>query len=161
MTAEGRVMGRRFVLTLVIGISAGFSFAYILLTSAGVNRDVAWSVYRESSRDLDRHPIVNVVEHSSDEPVHRDEDRSVADELAKRVRVLCWVMTQPSNHQRKARHVKATWGKRCNKLLFMSTAEDSSLPAVKLPVHEGREYLWAKTKAAFRYVYEHHRRDAD
>ncbi|XP_045518152.1 glycoprotein-N-acetylgalactosamine 3-beta-galactosyltransferase 1-like isoform X4 [Pieris brassicae] len=159
--AEGRVMGRRFVLTLVIGISAGFSFAYILLTSAGFPRDVAWSSYRESARDLDRHPIVSVIEHGSEEPAHRDEDRTVADELAKKVRVLCWVMTQPSNHERKARHVKATWGKRCNKLLFMSTSEDSSLPTVKLPVHEGRDYLWAKTKAAFRYVYEHHRRDAD
>lgn len=38
---------------------------------------------------------------------------------------------------------------------------DSELPAVKLPIHEGRDHLWAKTKAAFRYVYEHHRRDAD
>ncbi|XP_049873060.1 glycoprotein-N-acetylgalactosamine 3-beta-galactosyltransferase 1-like isoform X2 [Pectinophora gossypiella] len=161
MTAEGRVMGRRFVLTLVIGISAGFSFAYILLTSTGFSRDVAISAYREAVRDLDRHPIASIVDHDKDEPAHKSEDRSVADELAKRVRVLCWVMTQPSSHRTKAAHVKATWGKRCNKIIFMSTAEDSSLPAVKLPVYEGRDYLWAKTKAAFRYVYEHHRRDAD
>ncbi|CAG0922075.1 unnamed protein product [Notodromas monacha] len=49
---------------------------------------------------------------------------SVADELSRRVRVLCWIMTQPENHQKKAIHVKATWGKRCNVLLFMSTADE-------------------------------------
>ncbi|GBP98247.1 Glycoprotein-N-acetylgalactosamine 3-beta-galactosyltransferase 1 [Eumeta japonica] len=116
---------------------------------------------RDSVRDLEKQPISLVADHGSSDPAHQHEDRSVADELAKRVRVLCWIMTQPSNHEKKAQHVKATWGKRCNKLIFMSTEEDSSLPTVKLPVHEGRDYLWAKTKEAFRYVYEHHRREAD
>jgi len=41
--------------------------------------------------------------------------------LAKEVRVLCWVMTSPSNIDKKAVHVKATWGKRCNILLFISS----------------------------------------
>lgn len=84
-------------------------------------------------------------------------------------------MTSPSNHLKKARHVKATWGKRCNTLLFMSTAEglyqyhisdfflinlfynlDKSLPSIALPVKEGREYLWGKTKEAFKYIYKHY-----
>ena len=30
-------------------------------------------------------------------------------------------MTTPQNHELKAQHVKATWGKRCNILFFVST----------------------------------------
>lgn len=39
---------------------------------------------------------------------------AVAAILYDKVRVLCWVMTSPANHDAKAKHVKATWGKRCN-----------------------------------------------
>ena len=70
-------------------------------------------------------------------------------------------MTSPANVKSKAQHVKATWGKRCNKLLFMSSKYDSSLPAVGLEIEEGRENLWGKTKEAFKYVYENHYDDAD
>ena len=85
----------------------------------------------------------------------------MAQELYKKVRVLCWVMTNPANHFIRAKHVKATWGKRCNKLVFMSTQADQELGAVALPVQEGRENLWAKTKEAFKYVLEHHQEEAD
>ena len=90
-----------------------------------------------------------------------EESDEVAKSLQKKVRVLCWVMTNPNNHQSKAKHVKATWGKRCNVLLFMSSTEDPSLPSVALPVKEGRDNLWAKTKEAFKYIYKKHYDDAD
>ncbi|XP_060660114.1 glycoprotein-N-acetylgalactosamine 3-beta-galactosyltransferase 1-like [Drosophila nasuta] len=92
---------------------------------------------------------------------HPYDDTTVADQLKKEVRILCWVMTNPNNHKKKARHVKKTWGKRCNILLFMSSGEDDELPTVKLDVGEGRENLWRKVKEAFKYVYAHHYNDAD
>jgi hypothetical protein len=88
-------------------------------------------------------------------------DTKLADQLFNEVRVLCWVMTGPENHQTKAIHIKNTWGKRCNKLLFMSSQSDSDLPAIALPVEEGRNNLWDKTKSAFQYIYRNHLDDAE
>ena len=90
-----------------------------------------------------------------------DEKTALAGELRQQVRVLCWVMTSPQTVSSKAQHVKATWGSRCNVLLFMSSEPDSRLPAVGLSVPEGHDNLWGKTRAAFAYIHRHHRDDAD
>ncbi|XP_064648226.1 glycoprotein-N-acetylgalactosamine 3-beta-galactosyltransferase 1-like isoform X2 [Lineus longissimus] len=85
----------------------------------------------------------------------REED-IVAKILYNKVRVLCWTMTNPSNYKTKAVHIKATWAKRCNKHIFMSSTYDPNLPTVKLDIQEGRNNLWGKTKAAFKYIYDKH-----
>ena len=41
--------------------------------------------------------------------------------LHQEVRIVCWIMTYPDNHAKKAIHIKATWGRRCNRLIFMSS----------------------------------------
>lgn len=76
-------------------------------------------------------------------------------------RILCWVLTSPENVQKRAVHVRDTWGQRCDKLLFFSSQENHQLPTIPLHVPEGWESIWLKTKAAFYYVYEHHMEDAD
>ena len=44
----------------------------------------------------------------------------------------------------------------------MTSFIDEKLGAVGLAnVEEGRDWLWAKTKEAFKYVWEHHRDEAD
>ncbi|XP_041712683.1 glycoprotein-N-acetylgalactosamine 3-beta-galactosyltransferase 1-B isoform X2 [Coregonus clupeaformis] len=94
-------------------------------------------------------------------PHHTGEDSRVADELYQKVRILCWVMTGPSNLQTKARHVKATWSRHCNVVVFMSSVDDPDFPTVGLGTGEGRDQLYWKTIRAFHYALEHHGNDAD
>ncbi|XP_076461567.1 glycoprotein-N-acetylgalactosamine 3-beta-galactosyltransferase 1-like isoform X2 [Babylonia areolata] len=91
---------------------------------------------------------------------HHDDD-SVAKEMASHVRVLVWVMTGPQNLDKKAVHVRNTWGKRASTLLFMSSQWNNTFPTIGLNVPEGRQHLTAKTMQAFRYIYQHHFDDAD
>ena len=59
-------------------------------------------------------------------------------------------MTTPDNHEKRAVHVKATWGKRCNILFFVSSVENSTLPTIALNVTESRNILWGKSKFGFK-----------
>ncbi|XP_029574515.1 glycoprotein-N-acetylgalactosamine 3-beta-galactosyltransferase 1-B isoform X2 [Salmo trutta] len=101
-------------------------------------------------------PLINL-----NHPHHTGEDSRVADELYRKVRILCWVMTGPSNLQTKARHVKATWSRHCNVVVFMSSIDDPDFPTVGLGTGEGRDQLYWKTIRAFHYALEHHGNDAD
>ncbi|XP_013115380.2 glycoprotein-N-acetylgalactosamine 3-beta-galactosyltransferase 1 [Stomoxys calcitrans] len=76
-------------------------------------------------------------------------------------RVLCWIITQPENHMTRAIHIRRTWGQRCNKLIFISTQEDERLPTISMPIEEGQEQVWNKTRLALKYIYDHHLNDAD
>ena len=58
--------------------------------------------------------------------------------LSERVSVLCLVITQPKNLRTKAVAVKNAWGRRCNKLLFISSVPDKELPALGFNTTEGK-----------------------
>ncbi|KAH9492474.1 Glycoprotein-N-acetylgalactosamine 3-beta-galactosyltransferase 1 [Bulinus truncatus] len=86
-----------------------------------------------------------------------DDDDTIAKRLFKKIRIVCWIMTTPDNLQERAIHVQRTWAKRCNVILYMSSAANSSFPAVGLDVLEGRQHLTEKTMKAFKYVYDNYK----
>ncbi|CAH1774641.1 unnamed protein product [Owenia fusiformis] len=91
---------------------------------------------------------------------HRD-NTSSADTLYKTVRVLCWVMTSPKNLKTKAQHVRATWAKRCNIIIFISSETNKDFPTVGINTTEGRDHLTAKTMNAFKYCWDNYKDQAD
>ncbi|XP_064653031.1 glycoprotein-N-acetylgalactosamine 3-beta-galactosyltransferase 1-like [Lineus longissimus] len=69
----------------------------------------------------------------------------------------------PTHYATKAISVNETWGKRCNRLLFVSTPSNQTtdLPIVTFNLKESRSILTNKTMLAFEYVYKNHFDEAD
>lgn len=88
------------------------------------------------------------------------DEQTPAKTTAQSIRILCWIMTGPKYLESRTKHIKGTWAKRCDIVLYMSS-EETDFPTVGLNVSEGRENLYWKTIRAFQYVYEHHMDDAD
>lgn len=115
---------RNFILTLSIGVTFGFVFAFMFLNGSKYNTyEFTLKGPPPAANDLQNG--LEVSQHSPEEWTHRGE-ASLAEEMARKVKVACWVMTMPDNHDKKAKHVKATWGRRCNILVFMSSEAGES-----------------------------------
>ncbi|XP_034480994.1 glycoprotein-N-acetylgalactosamine 3-beta-galactosyltransferase 1 [Drosophila innubila] len=92
---------------------------------------------------------------------NRVSSEQLALKLEKEVRVLCWVLTTPKYHKSRAVHIQRTWGKRCNKIYFMTSEPDEELETIILSKPDKYELLWGKTKEAFTYIYENKLDEAD
>ena len=77
------------------------------------------------------------------------------------VRILCWILTDPFDLDRRTFYVRDTWAKRCDKSLFMSSQWNDSFPTVGLNVSAGRNHIAMKAKASWIYIHEHHVNDFD
>ena len=115
-------ISKNIVIALVIGFIFGLSVSlftisktqYLPSYSRNILRSLQsqWSQYSNSDQAHLSHahsheeledaegPEEILVFHNTNDSVHREED-GVARQLAERVRVLCWVMTQPKNHKSK------------------------------------------------------------
>lgn len=90
----------------------------------------------------------------------REDD--LADELFDKVKVLCWIMISPNYHRTRGVHIKNTWGRRCNKLLFMSSEHDPIIDSIALPnMKEKITHLWSKTRKSFQLIHDEYLNEAD
>ncbi|XP_070566337.1 glycoprotein-N-acetylgalactosamine 3-beta-galactosyltransferase 1-like [Ptychodera flava] len=176
-----RATSSTFVLTFIIGlvfgaIISGFFFKLqektASITQKGprkfsvskiLDNDPSGHVQVDKTNEVSTHESKRFQEHT-DVGSYRGED-TVATDVKKKVKILIWVATHPDNKETKLKHLKATWGKRFepNEIIYISSQDDPDFPIIglKLEVPEGRDALWAKTRAAFKYVYDNHFNDAD
>lgn len=105
------------------------------MQTTNLSRD---ELLRELGDHIHAMKLVNV------QPISQDE--------MKRVRILCWVNTYHKNHQSRLLAIKRTWGKKCDKLLFMSDIEDLSIPTVRIMAPPLHETLWQKHREIVRLL---------
>lgn len=123
-TGVRNLTSRRSLATLILGVFVGFVLAAVFISTSDTEPR-PWLRDPHVGADLAdaEGPEKDVGYHASQEEAHALENKTVAQRLYNEVKILCWIMTSPKNHQKKARHVKRTWGSRCNKIIFMSSAE--------------------------------------
>lgn len=139
-------------LSFLLGVLLGMSSLYFIANFSSFTRHFSFRLEGQNWETLS-----TIAGHRP----RPGEDTSMADALYRRVRVLCWVMTGPNTLHTKAKHVNATWARHCNKVLFMSSVEDSENLTVGLGTGEGRDKLYWKTIRAFQYVHQHYLSSAD
>ncbi|XP_050335471.1 glycoprotein-N-acetylgalactosamine 3-beta-galactosyltransferase 1-like [Bactrocera neohumeralis] len=87
----------------------------------------------------------------------KNDNNSIPTDLSQAVRVLCWIVTNREHHKSRAQHVKRTWGRRCNKLIFVSWQNDQE-SGIK---QEDSLNSWSKIQAVLKYIYANHLDEAD
>uniref|UniRef100_A0A7E4VJ40 N-acetylgalactosaminide beta-1,3-galactosyltransferase n=1 Tax=Panagrellus redivivus TaxID=6233 RepID=A0A7E4VJ40_PANRE len=70
------------------------------------------------------------------------------------VRVYCFIISTKNRTEEKARHVQATWAKRCNKHVFVTANEASGLPSLDFGLKESRVNLFAKIEHTLKHIYK-------
>ncbi|XP_061183133.1 glycoprotein-N-acetylgalactosamine 3-beta-galactosyltransferase 1-B-like [Saccostrea echinata] len=90
-------------------------------------------------------------------------DTTKADELYKKVRILCFVITTSSKLSKAVPVVNATWGRRCNKVLFVlcPVKDTDQLFLNTCHIREGSSHLMAKVRHAFKVSYDKYLNDYD
>lgn len=83
--------------------------------------DMTVSTKMETSKEMDVEKAI------SQELLEVGQELVANAQLGHKVKILCWILTYPEEHNSSCPPITETWGKRCDKLIFMSTKEGKLL----------------------------------
>ncbi|XP_061427544.1 glycoprotein-N-acetylgalactosamine 3-beta-galactosyltransferase 1-A-like isoform X1 [Lethenteron reissneri] len=146
---------RRSWLLLAFGWLGGFSCCYFYSVHARGWHARGWHAQADGRRG-------GPLGHGLDASSRGGLDNSTAEALSKRVRLLCWIMVDPKSAPEKIPHIKASWAKRCDVALFMSSQADDVYGTIGLRTEDAAGHnQYCRTVDAFKYVHRHHLHDID
>ncbi|KAM4045808.1 glycoprotein-N-acetylgalactosamine 3-beta-galactosyltransferase 1-like isoform 3-T6 [Anomaloglossus baeobatrachus] len=149
------ISGKTSWLAFILGIFIGFFSIFILLHIIIINPKTEEPLIYAWKRVNDLNLMGKLPR------THQPGSSKVRDDLSRKVRILCWIMTGPSNLDTKAIHLKYSWTRHCNVVLFMSSTTNDSFPTIGLDTKEGRDQLYWKTIRAFHYIHKNYIDEAD
>lgn len=89
-------------------------------------------------------------------------DTIVSDKVKKEVRILCIVLTTERSINSKIPVVNSTWGKRCNKRLYVMCTDKTDPDFLNTcKIGESKAHLTGKVRYAFEHAYKHYINDYD
>lgn len=80
-------------------------------------------------------------------------------ENVKKIQILCILNTKPADHSMRAIHIMKTWGKHCDKLLFMSMLTDVNLDAIGFNVTNND--VWEKVQLMMTHIHKNYLNEYD
>lgn len=108
-------------------------------------------------------PIAPVTVESQNQEVNEtaaflvSDDTTLADTLAASIKVLCWIHVNNVEKDR-IEAIKKTWGRRCSKLITISSSGDNSSDIFNIPRNEGQK---SNIENAYRFIYKQYGNDFD
>jgi hypothetical protein len=132
-----------------------FCFNFLVGFYAGV---IVFSVFKIIHQPQSSHYLQSSKNFDEIESLY---SQDVSQKLFNDIKIFCIVITNPNSHKTKAIHVKNTWGKRCNKLIFTTTEIDAELDTISLNLNESRRTLRKKVKASFLHAHKHYLHEFD
>lgn len=93
--------------------------------------------------------------------IHRLEKVERSIDEVKKLRILCFLNTNPASHSTRAVHILNTWSKHCDNLLFASTLTDINLGALGFNVSDDHAHMWGKEKLMLQFIHKHFLNDYD
>uniref|UniRef100_A0A336LWT3 N-acetylgalactosaminide beta-1,3-galactosyltransferase n=1 Tax=Culicoides sonorensis TaxID=179676 RepID=A0A336LWT3_CULSO len=140
-----------FRFSINLNLTSIFIIAFILTF---IIQNILLIIMRELSQ-VDYYNIDDYTKIKLQSNVHLN--TATADNIKRQVRILCWIETCPKNLKQKAIHIQRTWGKRCDKTVYVTTEpkndDNKELELVVVNVTEGYKYLWSKTIHALKLIH--------
>lgn len=132
-----------------------FVLGFLLVTIS------ALIVFHHASNQKSNHREIFIEPISKAKPIKGEKyDETLSKKLFNEVKVACMVNTIPTRNV-SAYYIERTWGRRCNKLVFLSSKPVFKYETIVVPLNESREIIWQKVVTGFEYMYKHYINEYD